>query len=123
LALEINALTAELTERVTVVAPSLLAIVGCDPLTAAMILGETTQVHRFRSKDAFARLNGTAPLPACRPTNNGIGCRAPGIVNSTLPCTASRRAKRASTPPAQELRQAQTPPIPPRAGEHYPNNA
>src|SRR4051812_18552383 len=61
--LEINALTAEITERVTAVAPSLLAIVGCGPLTAAKILGETAQVRRFRSKDAFARLNGTAPIP------------------------------------------------------------
>jgi hypothetical protein len=42
---------------------SLLAIVGCGPLTAAKIVGETGQVRRFRSKDAFARLNGTAPLP------------------------------------------------------------
>jgi transposase len=40
-----------------------LAIVGCGPLTAAKIVGETGQVRRFRSKDAFARLNGTAPLP------------------------------------------------------------
>lgn len=63
LTLEIDELTAEITERVTLVAPSLLAIVGCGPLTAAKILGETAQVHRFRSKDAFARLNGTAPLP------------------------------------------------------------
>ncbi|WP_281255204.1 transposase [Mycolicibacterium vulneris] len=27
------------------------------------MLGETAQVHRFRSIDAFARLNGTAPRP------------------------------------------------------------
>lgn len=60
---EIDQLTAEITERVALVAPSLLAIVGCGPLTAAKIVGETSQVRRFRSKDAFARLNGTAPLP------------------------------------------------------------
>jgi transposase len=60
---EIDDLTAEITERVTLIAPSLLAIVGCGPLTAAKIIGETAQVRRFRSKDAFARLNGTAPLP------------------------------------------------------------
>nr|WP_306307692.1 IS110 family transposase [Nocardia araoensis] len=44
-------------------APSLLAIVGCAALTAAKILGETAGADRFRSKDAFARHNGTAPLP------------------------------------------------------------
>jgi transposase len=60
---EIDELTAEITTRVATVAPSLLAIVGCGPLTAAKIVGETAQARRFRSKDAFARHNGTAPLP------------------------------------------------------------
>jgi len=44
-------------------APSLVAICGCGPLTAAKILGETAGVERFKSKDAYARHNGTAPLP------------------------------------------------------------
>jgi transposase len=60
---EIDQLTADITERVSMVAPSLLAIFRCGPRTAAKIVGETAQVRRFRSKDAFARLNGTAPLP------------------------------------------------------------
>jgi transposase len=60
---EIDELTAEITLRVTKFAPSLLAIVGCGALTAAKIVGETAHAGRFRSKDAFARHNGTAPLP------------------------------------------------------------
>jgi len=44
-------------------APSLLAIPGCGPLTAAKIVGETAGVRRFRSKAAYARWNGTAPQP------------------------------------------------------------
>jgi transposase len=32
-------------------------------LSAAMILGETAEVHRFRSRDAYARFTGTAPIP------------------------------------------------------------
>ncbi|MCU1532914.1 MAG: family transposase [Arthrobacter sp.] len=60
---EIDELTAELSRRITVIAPALLAIVGCGSLTAAKILGETAGVTRFRSKDAYARHNGTAPLP------------------------------------------------------------
>jgi transposase len=32
-------------------------------LSAAMILGETAGVHRFRSRDAYARFTGTAPIP------------------------------------------------------------
>jgi hypothetical protein len=42
---EIDELAAEITERVTIVAPSLLAIVGCGPLTAAKIVGETAHTH------------------------------------------------------------------------------
>src|SRR4051812_44447842 len=37
---EIDELAAEITERVTIVAPSLLAVVGCGALTAAKIVGE-----------------------------------------------------------------------------------
>jgi transposase len=63
LTLEIRALDEEIAARVTPLAPSLLAICGCGALTAAKILGETAGVERFRSSDAFARHNGTAPLP------------------------------------------------------------
>ena len=44
-------------------APALLAIPGCGALTAAKILGETAGVDRFKSKDAYARHNGTAATP------------------------------------------------------------
>ncbi|WP_277750742.1 IS110 family transposase [Nonomuraea polychroma] len=38
-------------------------IPGCGVLGAATIIGETAGVHRFRSKAAFARFTGTAPIP------------------------------------------------------------
>nr|AIU93765.1 hypothetical protein LRS1606.331 [Rhodococcus sp. NS1] len=63
LAVEIDELAAEVTSRTTMLAPSLLAIPGCAALTAAKILGETAGIDRFRSKDSFARHNGTAPQP------------------------------------------------------------
>jgi transposase len=63
LTLQIGRLEREITAQVTPLAPSLLAICGCGPLTAAKILGETAGIERFRSKDAYARHNGTAPLP------------------------------------------------------------
>ena len=44
-------------------APSLLALTGCSPLSAAKIVGETAGSGRFRSRAAFARHNGTATLP------------------------------------------------------------
>ena len=44
-------------------APCLLELVGCGGLTAAKIVAETAGVERFRSRAAFARHNGTAPIP------------------------------------------------------------
>lgn len=53
----------EITALVRELAPTLLALVGVGALTAAKIVAETADVTRFKSKDAFARHNGTAPLP------------------------------------------------------------
>jgi transposase len=63
LSVEIIELDKELEELVAQLAPSLLAICGCATLSAAKILGETADVRRFRSRHAYARHNGTAPLP------------------------------------------------------------
>jgi transposase len=63
LTVRINELERELRDLVRVLAPSLLAIPGCGVLGAAMLLGETAGAGRFRSKDAYARFNGTAPVP------------------------------------------------------------
>jgi transposase len=63
LTVQINELTAEITDLVSGLAPALIAIPGCGVLTAAKILGETAGVNRFKSKDAYARHNGTAPMP------------------------------------------------------------
>jgi transposase len=60
---QINALEAELRHLVQAIASSLLAIPGCGVLSAAVIIGETAGVHRFRNMDAFARFTGTAPVP------------------------------------------------------------
>ncbi|CAN5302019.1 IS110 family transposase [soil metagenome] len=63
LTIEVNALEREITERAPTLASTLLAIPGVGALTAAKIVAEVADVRRFRSKDAFARHNGTAPLP------------------------------------------------------------
>jgi transposase len=60
----INDLQREITDLVTEQAPTLLALPGAGALTAAKIVAETADVRRFKSKDAYARHNGTAPLPA-----------------------------------------------------------
>jgi len=58
-----RALAREILIRVRELAPRLLELAGVGALTAAKIVAETADVRRFRSKDAFARHNGTAPLP------------------------------------------------------------
>ena len=60
---EIRELEQEIAALVAELAPSLLAIIGCGSLTAAKLIGQTAGIDRFRSRDAFARHNGTAPLP------------------------------------------------------------
>ena len=59
----INALGARISQTVEDVAPQLLALPGCGALTAAKLIGETAGVARFKSEAAFARHNGTAPIP------------------------------------------------------------
>jgi len=58
-----RALQKEIADRVAELAPHLLTLVGVGVLTAAKVVAETADVRRFRNKDAFARHNGTAPLP------------------------------------------------------------
>ena len=58
-----NDLERQITQIVRRVAPALLALPGCGVLSAAKIVGETAGAGRFRSKSAYARWNGTAPIP------------------------------------------------------------
>ncbi|MEX2323686.1 MAG: IS110 family transposase [Acidimicrobiia bacterium] len=58
-----TALEKQITTRIKPLAPSLLALHGCGPLTAAKIVAETASVTRFRDRNAYARHNGTAPIP------------------------------------------------------------
>jgi transposase len=59
----INRLEREIAALAARLAPSLLELAGCGALTAAKLVGETAGVRRFRHRAAFARHNGTAPLP------------------------------------------------------------
>lgn len=52
----------ELTETVRSLSPALLEEVGVGPISAARLLA--SDPGRFRSEAAFARCNGTAPIPA-----------------------------------------------------------
>ncbi|NIP15286.1 MAG: IS110 family transposase [Akkermansiaceae bacterium] len=57
-------LETEIARRVARLAPSLLTLPGCGPLTAGKLIGEIGDPSRFSSKDAFALFAGTAPVPA-----------------------------------------------------------
>src|SRR5574337_1122824 len=59
----IRSLEHEIEGLVRTSAPRLLALAGCGALTAAKIVGEAAGIRRFRSKEAFARHNGSAPVP------------------------------------------------------------
>lgn len=90
LTLRINALQSEIAKRVKVVAPTLLALQGCGALTAAKVVGETAGAKRFRSRAAYARLNGTAPIPASSALNGRQRLNRGG--NRQLNCALHRIA-------------------------------
>ena len=58
--------------------PALLVIPGCGVLSAALIVGETAGVYRFRDKDAFAGFSGTAPVPVWSGSSHGKVRLKPG---------------------------------------------
>lgn len=59
----INGLEREIADLAEVLAPTLLSLPGCGPLTSAKLVGEAAGIGRFRSAAAFAMHNGTAPVP------------------------------------------------------------
>jgi len=105
---DINALAREITARVRVLAPSLLELPGTAELTAAKIVAETAGVDRFKSKDAYARHNGTAPLPAWSGNPNRHRLARTG--NRQLNCAIHRIAitQKRCHPAAQQYLQRRT---------------
>ncbi len=63
LTFDIRRLETEIAERTATVAPVLLQVHGVAALLAAKVIGEVAGVVRLRSRHAFARYNGTAPVP------------------------------------------------------------
>lgn len=59
----IRVLTREIRDLSARLAPTLLELAGVGGLTAGKIIGETAGMTRFRTKEAFARHNGSAPVP------------------------------------------------------------
>jgi transposase len=63
LTVRIRALERQISALVSELAPTLVSLQGCGPLTAAKIVGETAGIRRFADRHRFARFNGTAPIP------------------------------------------------------------
>lgn len=61
---EIAQLKARIAALVTASGTRLTGLFGVGPLVAARIQAEVVDVRRYRSPDAFAAANGTAPIPA-----------------------------------------------------------
>jgi transposase len=103
LTIEIDALEAEIKELAERLAPTLIALPGCAALTAAKILGETAGILRFRSAAAYARHNGTAPLPVW--SSNRARHRLSRTGNRQLNAALHRIAMTQARchPPAREL--------------------
>ena len=85
----IDTLTKRISERVRLVAPTLVAMPGCGELTAAKIVGEVAVVTRFRSADALAAYAGVTPIPhwSGGPRTAPWHRSARETVSSTGPCT------------------------------------
>ena len=69
LTVEINQLERDIDQRVAVLVPSLVAIPGCGALPAGKLIGEATDITRFRSRDAYAMWAGVAPIPVWSANN------------------------------------------------------
>jgi transposase len=87
---DIGALEKEITILARRLSPSLLELTGAAGLTTAKIVAETAGVARFKSKDAYARHNGTAPLPVW--SGNTVRHRLSRTGNRQLNCAIHRIA-------------------------------
>jgi len=63
LTLSINDLGRQIEALAEKLGPSLLELQGCGVLSAGKLVGEAAGIGRFKSRAAFARYNGTAPVP------------------------------------------------------------
>ncbi len=102
LTVRIRALETEIEALVRPLAPTMLARPGVGVLTAAKLVGETAGVTRFKSKDAYARHNGTAPLPVwsankqrhrlSRTGNRQLNCAIHRVAITQVRCHPEARA-------------------------------
>jgi transposase len=67
---EIRQLEREIAQSVKACGSGLPGLVGLGYLSAGRIIGEVGDIRRIETKDRFARMNGTAPIPASSGNTN-----------------------------------------------------
>jgi transposase len=85
---EIKELKANIRRAVAATGTSLTSQCGIGSVIAARLLGEVGDVSNLRSKAGFARLTGTAPIPASSGKTSAIGSTAAAIASSTTRSTS-----------------------------------
>lgn len=100
---EANDLEKEITRRVAEIAPSLLELAGCAGLTAAKLIGETADITRFKSRDAYAMFAGTAPIPVWTGNNQRFRLNRGGNRQTNAAIHRIAITQLRYHPPAQKL--------------------
>lgn len=100
---EANHLEKEITRRVAEIAPSLLELAGCAGLTAAKLIGETADITRFKSRDAYAMFAGTAPIPVWTANNEKVRLNRGGNRQTNAAIHRIAITQLRYHPPAQKL--------------------
>jgi len=100
---EANQLEKEIGSKVGEIAPSLLQLPGCGGLTAAKLVGETADITRFRSRDAYAMFAGTAPIPVWSGNNTRFRLNRGGNRQTNAAIHRIAVTQIRIHPPAQEL--------------------
>lgn len=66
----------------------LMDLRGIGPSSAARLLADVGDIHRFRDRDQFASWNGTAPWTPPPVNKSATASPEPGIAESTVSCTS-----------------------------------
>jgi len=98
----IEVLAREIAAMAEAQAPSLIAIPGCGPLTAAKLVAEVAGIERFAGPAQLARYGGVAPVPVSSGAHQRHRLDRAG--NRQLNCALHRMAVTQARvhPPAQE---------------------
>jgi transposase len=87
---------ARIAEAIAASGTSLTELFGVGPVVAAMLIGYTGDVARFRNRDHFAAYTGAAPIEVSSAGGSLIGFRGGATASSTMPFTSPRSPRSAS---------------------------